>query len=103
MTYTLSADVVDMEFQVQFHEDRFPLGYAAMMWASYMDGTVDRKIHFPGESSGEEGWITFGEDADDGFETGTISARGVTPLPYEEDAELLALGGLPLGRYFKVS
>jgi hypothetical protein len=30
-----------------------------------------------------QGWVVFGEDTGDGFETGTISCSGVPHLPYE--------------------
>jgi hypothetical protein len=35
------------------------------------------------------GWVTFGDTTGDGFETGTIAADGVTPLPFEPDAATL--------------
>jgi hypothetical protein len=43
---------------------RFPLGYAAFMWASYMNRTRERRIHFSGSDAGREGWISFGDDLD---------------------------------------
>ena len=90
MTYALAPEgAVDMTFQATPREEPFGLGYAAMMWASYMNHARGRTIHFYGMNNGEEGWITFGEDTADGFETGTIRHDGVEPLPYEQDAKTL--------------
>ena len=89
MTYILSDRAIDMEFQIRFREDRFPLGYVAMMWASYMHKTRDRSIHFIGETDGVPGWMSFGDGPEDDLETGTIAARGVPHLPCEEDAARL--------------
>lgn len=84
MTYTMSGgNGLDMVFRVRMHEDRFPLGYVAFMWASYMNRTRGRKIHFWGELDGEAGWLSFGDDTADGFETGTVAAVGVPALTYE--------------------
>lgn len=99
MTYTLSADAVDLQFRVRFHEERFPLGWIGLMWASYMRGTQDRRIHFYGTCDGEEGWTSFGDDTDDGFETGTVAAAGVEELPREEGAALLNVVEDPRKRF----
>ena len=99
MTYTLSADAVDLQFRVRFHEERFPLGWIGLMWASYMRGTQDRRIHFYGTCDGEEGWTRFGDDTDDGFETGTVAAAGVEELPREEGAALLNVVEDPRKRF----
>ncbi len=89
MKYTLVGEnAVDLEFAATPTTAKFPLGYAAMMWASYMNHTRDRTIHFYGKSD-QEGWVSFGDDTDDGFETGTVSYYGVADLPYEESAETL--------------
>lgn len=92
MRYTLNGDAVDMEFRATPPHDRFPLGYCAFMWASYMNHTRDRRIYFYGMNGDTEGWLAFGEDIADtkgGFETGTISYKGVPDLPYEEGAKTL--------------
>ena len=93
MRYVLQEEnAIDMTFTVTLHEDRFPLGYVAFMWASYMKRTRERRIHFYGTQDGHEGWVSFGdatEEAEEGFETGTISAVGVPDLPYETDADTL--------------
>ena len=94
MRYELSeANAVDMTFSVTMREDRFPLGYVAFMWASYMNRTRERRIHFYGERDGCEEWVSFGDQlTDDGaFETGTVSAVGVPDLPYEKGADTLNL------------
>ncbi len=90
MRYTASTpNCIDITFTATPAENRFGLGYAAMMWASYMNHTRDRCIRFYGKDGGREGWVAFGEDTADGFETGTIRYGGVEPLPYEEDAQTL--------------
>jgi hypothetical protein len=90
MYYTFVSDsAVDMEFRVRLHEDRFPLGYVAFMWASYMQGSIDRVIHFYGIEGDRQGWVSFGETTSEGFETGTIAAIGVDPLNYEENSATL--------------
>ncbi len=92
MRYVLQEpNAIDMTFSVTVKEDRFPLGYVAFMWASYMNRTRERRIHFYGERDGCEGWVSFGDDLTDceGFETGTVSAVGVPDLPYEEGADTL--------------
>lgn len=89
--YTLQDDAVHIEFSATLHEPRYPLGFCAMMWASYMNHTRERRIHFYGVEDGQEGWVTFGDDTADGFETGTIRHRDAPPLPYEAGAQLLNL------------
>ncbi|MCL4693191.1 MAG: cellulase family glycosylhydrolase [Candidatus Hydrogenedentes bacterium] len=91
MRFTLNGDTVDMEFRATPTEDRFPLGFAAFMWASYMNHTRERRFYFYGMDGDREGWLSFGEDTEDGFETGTIAYHGVPPLPYEEGAQTLNL------------
>ena len=82
MRYCLGPDCVDMEFTARLTDERCaPLGYVAFMWASYMNRTCGRAIHFYGTCEGEEGWIRFGEDLPDGrFETGTVAHASVDPL-----------------------
>ncbi|GMV99427.1 MAG: hypothetical protein AMXMBFR84_05660 [Candidatus Hydrogenedentota bacterium] len=95
MRYTLIENGVDMTFTCSPREPRYPLGYAALMWASYMNHTRDRTIHFPGKNGDVDGWVTFGEPTGDsetpGFETGTVSHAGVPDLPYEDGAQTLNL------------
>jgi hypothetical protein len=83
LRYSLSGECVDLEFKATPTRDRFGLGYVSMMWMSLMNHTRDRQIHFYGMNGKSEGWVTFGEDIYDGFETGTISCYGVPDLPYE--------------------
>ncbi len=85
------ARFIDMEFTATPRDDHYGLGYAALMWASYMNHTRDRSIHFYGTNNGKEGWVTFGEDTAEGFETGTVACAGVPDLPYEEGAQTLNL------------
>jgi len=92
MHYTLNGDAVDMEFRATPTRDQFPLGYCAFMWASYMNHTRDRRIYFCGMNGDTEGWLAFGEDTaatPEGFETGTVSFKGVPDLKYEEAAKTL--------------
>lgn len=90
MHYSLTDEsAVDMHFRVKLQKNRFALGYVAFMWASYMQGTLGRTIHFPGKQGNYTGWLTFGETTGDSFETGTISAIGVSPLPFEPNAATL--------------
>ncbi|MCP4640236.1 MAG: DUF4038 domain-containing protein, partial [bacterium] len=92
LRYELTDDAcVDLEFSATPTDDRFPLGYAALMWASYMNHTRDRRIHFYGRDGDREGWVAFGEDTDDGFETGTVRCDGVEPVAYEDGADTLNL------------
>ena len=91
MQYTaVDPHTVDLSFEIVFNEEAWPLGYVAMMWASYMHRTRERRIHFYGAEGDREGWVSFGDDLEDGgFETGTVRCRGVEPLAYEEGAETL--------------
>ncbi len=91
MTFSFHGDAVDIEFRATPTRDRFPLGFAAFMWASYMNHTRERQYHLYGMDGDREGWFAFGEDTDDGFETGTLSYQGVPDLPYEEGAQTLNL------------
>jgi hypothetical protein len=90
MRYTFSSEsCIDLQFTVIPRENRFPLGYVAFMWASYMNHTVDRRIYFWGREGQKERWVTFGESLETGFETGTIAYCDVSPLPYEQATKTL--------------
>jgi hypothetical protein len=98
--YTLNGNAVDMEFTATPREDRFPLGYCAFMWASYMNHTRERRIHFYGMNDDQEGWLSFGDDTEGGgFETGTVSYHGVPDLPYEEGAQSLNIVEHPTKKF----
>lgn len=98
--YIFSGEhTIDIEFKVILREDRFPLGYVAFMWASYMNCTLDRRIYFIGTNKGEEGWVAFGEDTEEGFETGTIACDGVVDLAYEKDTKTLNIIENPKKRF----
>jgi len=102
MTYTfVEPDAIDMEFIARPTREVWPQGYLAFMWASYMARTVERPIHFWGTTGGEEGWQTFGEATSDaqGFETGTVAAKGVVPLPYEVESKSLNIVEHPEKRF----
>ncbi|MBI1784713.1 hypothetical protein HYR69_06170 [Candidatus Sumerlaeota bacterium] len=92
MTYTIpSPNAIDLTFEGTPTKAEFPLGYAALMWASYMNRTRERQIHFVGRDGDREGWIVFGDDQPGGIEMGTVSYAGVSDLPYEEGAQTLNL------------
>ena len=101
MRYRLGPDWVDMEFTARLTDASCaPLGYVAFMWASYMNRTRGRAIHFYGTCDGEEGWVRFGEDLPDGgFETGTVAHASVDPLPHEEGAQTLNIVEDPRKRF----
>ena len=47
MIYDLSTEnQIDLVFECTPEVDLYPQGFAAMMWASYMNRALDRKIHF---------------------------------------------------------
>jgi hypothetical protein len=100
MTYTIvDRHTVDLQFKATLTEDVWPMGYLAMMWASYMNHTRDRRIHFYGKEGDREGWVSFGDDVDDGFETGTVRYHDVNPLAYEDGAQTLNIIEHPLKTY----
>ncbi|MBX3180826.1 MAG: hypothetical protein KF886_26055 [Candidatus Hydrogenedentes bacterium] len=103
MTYTFSeSDAIDMRFTAVPLEEKWPHGYLAFMWASYMQRAVDRPIHFWGvEDGGEARWIRFGAAADNvqGFETGTVAFAGEEPLPFDPDAQALNIVEHPAKRF----
>lgn len=103
MTYTLAGDnALDIGFEATPRSDQYPLGYVAFMWASYMNRTRNRRIHFVGrDGDGPEEWITFGDDAGDGFETGTVAYAGADPLPYENESRTLNIIEHPTKRFTK--
>jgi hypothetical protein len=92
MTYAFAdTDAIDMEFTAVPRRKKWPKGYLAFMWASYMNRTVERPIHFWGTQGGKKRWLSLGEDTDDaqGFETGTVAHADVAPLPYEPESQAL--------------
>ena len=90
MRYKFSGKYhIDLEFRVILRENKFPLDYIAFMWASYMNCTFDRRIFFIGNKEGKDEWVAFGEETDNGFETGTIGYSGADHLPYEEGSKTL--------------
>lgn len=60
-----------------------------------MNRTRERRIHF----LGPDGWTTFGDDAADGFETGTVAFEGVPDLPYEKDTQALNIVEHPTKKF----
>jgi hypothetical protein len=102
MTYSLGdPSVVDMTFSATPTVDLFPLGYVAFMWASYMNRTRERRIHFRGRDGDREAWISFGDDIEGGFETGAVSFVGVPALPCEEGAQTLNVLEHPTKEFLK--
>ena len=102
LTYRLVApNAIDITFEATPSAARFPLGYAAFMWASYMNRTRERRLHFIGRDGEREGWISFGDDLENGFETGTVSFAGVPDLPYEEGAQTLNIIEHPTKKFLK--
>jgi len=84
-------DQVDLTFDCIPAEDLYPQGFFAMMWASYMNRAVDRRIHFWGTENDRTSWTTFGEGEGQEIEVGTVSYSGIPDLPYEEGAQTLNL------------
>ena len=80
---------IDMSFSVTFEREVWPMGYVAMMWASYMNRTRDRRIHFYGRDGERKGWTSFGDDVESGFETGTVRFYDVAPLQYQNGSQTL--------------
>jgi hypothetical protein len=96
MTYALTEpDTVDLSFEVTPTQRRFGMGYAGLMWAAYMNCALDRRIYF----LGRDGWDSFGNETDKGFETGTVAACGAAELPYQEGAQTLNLAEAPFKRF----
>jgi len=98
-TYQLVEDGVEITFRAVPRSARYPMGYVAMMWASYMNRSRARTIHFYGEADGVPGWQEFGVDLPEGIETGTVAFAGAPPLPHEEGAQLLNLVEHPTKKF----
>ena len=92
MIYDLSKKgQIDLAFECTPTRDLFPQGFVAMMWASYMNRTVDRRIHFWGKEGDRTGWVQFGVGKGKDFEVGTVAHAGVSDLPSESGAQTLNL------------
>ena len=92
MLYDLSnVGCIDLAFECSPTKDFYSQGYVAMMWASYMNRTIDRRIHFWGKEGARTGWVTFGEGKGKIFEVGTVSHLNTKDLPYEKGAQTLNL------------
>ena len=92
MDYDFSEESqVDLTFDCTPTVDMYSQGFAAMMWASYMQRAHDRKIHFWGTDGDRTGWVAFGEDTGNDFEVGTVSHSTVPDLPFEEESQTLNL------------
>ena len=92
MVYDLSKEgQIDLSFKCTPTRDLFPQGFVAMMWASYMNRTLDRRIHFWGKEGDRTGWVQFGVGKGKGFEVGTVAHAGVSDLPFESGAQTLNL------------
>jgi len=102
MTYTLrEPHFVDLTFRCTPTADRFDKGYAAMMWASYMNRTRSRKIHFLGREDGREGWVTFGNMVNGEIEVGTVAHVDAGPLPYEKKSRTLNIVEHPTKKFIE--
>jgi hypothetical protein len=102
MTYSfVEPNAIDMQFTALPHKQTWPQDYLAFMWASYMNRTKERLIHFWGTDGTTEGWTAFGEDTEDkqGFETGTVAHAGVDFLPYEPESQALNIIEHPTKRF----
>ncbi len=92
MVYDFSEEhQVDLVFECTPAVDIYSQGFAAMMWASYMQSAHDRKIYFWGKEGDRTGWVAFGEGTGQNIEVGTVSHLSVPDLPYEEDSQTLNL------------
>ena len=92
MVYDVSnVDLVDLVFTCKPTTDLYPQGFVAMMWASYMNRALNRKIHFWGTAGDRTGWVAFGEGAAKNIEVGTISHVTARDMPHEEGAQTLNL------------
>lgn len=86
--YLSGSNAIDIEASVTPRKDHFKFGWVAAMWASYMQFTRGREIHFIGTDGDREGWTAFGADRPDGsFETGQVAFHGAPPLPYDETVD----------------
>ena len=60
MDYDFSKeDYVDLVFECIPTRDLYSKGFVAMMWASYMNRAIDRKIRFWGKEGDRTGWVAF--------------------------------------------
>ncbi|MGE3822265.1 MAG: hypothetical protein AB7I30_22855, partial [Isosphaeraceae bacterium] len=92
MVYDLSKeDQVDLVFECAPSRALDSQGFMAMMWASYMNRAIDRRIHFWGTDGASTGWIAFGEGTGKDFEVGTVAHATAPNLPYERGSQTLNL------------
>ena len=93
MTYDLSTEgQVDLYFKCRpLVDTAYTQGYVAMMWASYMNRALDRKIRFWGKEGNQVGWTEFGISGKQGIEVGTLGHADAAPLRFEEGAQTLNL------------
>ncbi len=93
MRYDLStAGQIDLDFQCTPKDvKRYSQGFAAMMWASYMNRTLNRNIRFWGQNGEHVGWVDFGTDPEGKLEVGTVAHIDAPPLPFEDGAQTLNL------------
>lgn len=90
MIYDFSnKDYIDITFKCSPMRDMYPQGYVAMMWASYMQKALDRKIHFWGKDGDRIGWVSFGENLNEQIEVGTVAHQNSSALPYEKGSQNL--------------
>ncbi len=103
MVYALTApNAVDITFSVTPRKVCAPLGYVALMWASYLNYARDGQIHFWGEEAGREGWQTLGGPLDNGKrDVGTVPFKGAAPLPVEPGALALNITEHPSKQFLK--
>lgn len=100
MVYNFSkTDQIDLTFECKPTRDLYPQKFVAMMWASYMHRTHDRKIHFWGKEGSRTGWVAFGEGTGNQFEVGAVAHSGTPELPSEEGAQTLNLSTHPTKKF----
>ena len=96
MVYDFSRDnYVDLSFECSPKKDLYSQGFVAMMWASYMNRTLNRKIRFWGHEGDRTGWVEFGVGEGKQIEVGTVSNIDVPNLPSEKGAQTLNLNEHP--------
>lgn len=92
MTYDVSQPgQVDLVFACTPTKALFSQGFVTLMWASYMNRALNRKIHFWGQEGSRTGWVEFGEGKGKEIEVGTVSQVGIPNLPFEPGAQTLNL------------
>ena len=101
MTYDLSEPgQVDLHFKcTPMAVDLYSQGFAAMMWASYMNRALDRKIRFWGKDGERVGWVEFGTGTGSKIEVGTIAHADASDLPFEGGAQTLNLVANPKKKF----